>query len=78
MDLRRRTHGAGERAAAVRRRDRGGHRHADRHGRLHVPRRHAASNWARGFPQWFDDVFERITDLGLDGPFLFPFGFILL
>jgi membrane-associated phospholipid phosphatase len=38
----------------------------------------AASAWARTLPQWFDDVFERITDLGLSGWFLFPFGFILL
>lgn len=27
----------------------------------------AATKWARGLPQWFDDVFERITDLGLGG-----------
>ena len=38
----------------------------------------AASAWARTLPQWFEDVFERITDLGLGGWFLFPFGFILL
>jgi membrane-associated phospholipid phosphatase len=38
----------------------------------------AASAWARTLPQWFDDVFERITDLGLGGWFLFPFGFVLL
>jgi len=38
----------------------------------------AASAWARTLPQWFDDVFERITDLGLSGWFLFPFGFVLL
>jgi undecaprenyl-diphosphatase len=38
----------------------------------------AASVWARTLPQWFEDVFERITDLGLGGWFLFPFGFILL
>jgi len=38
----------------------------------------AASAWARGLPQWFEDIFERITDLGLGGWFLFPFGFILL
>jgi membrane-associated phospholipid phosphatase len=38
----------------------------------------AASAWARTLPQWFEDIFERITDLGLSGWFLFPFGFILL
>ncbi len=38
----------------------------------------AASAWARGLPQWFEDIFERITDLGLSGWFLFPFGFVLL
>jgi membrane-associated phospholipid phosphatase len=38
----------------------------------------AASAWARTLPQWFEDVFERITDLGLGGWFLYPFGFILL
>jgi undecaprenyl-diphosphatase len=38
----------------------------------------AASAWARSLPQWFEDIFERITDLGLGGWFLFPFGFILL
>src|SRR5580700_5838103 len=38
----------------------------------------AASAWARTLPQWFEDVFERITDLGLGGWFLLPFGFILL
>jgi membrane-associated phospholipid phosphatase len=38
----------------------------------------AASTWARTLPRWFEDVFERITDLGLGGWFLFPFGFILL
>jgi membrane-associated phospholipid phosphatase len=38
----------------------------------------AATAWARTLPQWFEDVFERITDLGLGGWFLFPFGFILL
>jgi membrane-associated phospholipid phosphatase len=38
----------------------------------------AASAWARTLPQWFEDIFERITDLGLGGWFLFPFGFILL
>jgi membrane-associated phospholipid phosphatase len=38
----------------------------------------AASAWARTLPQWFEGIFERITDLGLGGWFLFPFGFILL
>jgi membrane-associated phospholipid phosphatase len=38
----------------------------------------AASAWARTLPQWFEDIFERITDLGLGGWFLFPFAFILL
>ena len=38
----------------------------------------AASVWARTLPQWFEDIFERITDLGLGGWFLYPFGFILL
>jgi membrane-associated phospholipid phosphatase len=38
----------------------------------------AASDWARGLPQWFEDIFEQITNFGLSGWFLFPFGFILL
>jgi undecaprenyl-diphosphatase len=38
----------------------------------------AAIAWARAQPQWFRNVFERITDLGLSGWFLFPFGFALL
>jgi membrane-associated phospholipid phosphatase len=38
----------------------------------------AASDWARGLPQWFEDVFEQITNFGLSGWFLFPFGFVLL
>jgi undecaprenyl-diphosphatase len=38
----------------------------------------AASAWARTLPQWFEDLFEWITDLGLGGWFLFPFVFILL
>jgi len=38
----------------------------------------AASSWARGLPRWFIDLFERITDFGLSGWFLFPFGFVLL
>jgi membrane-associated phospholipid phosphatase len=38
----------------------------------------AASAWARGLPRWFEDVFEEITDFGLSGWFLFPFGFVLV
>jgi membrane-associated phospholipid phosphatase len=38
----------------------------------------AATAWARAQPQWFRNVFERITDFGLSGWFLFPFGFALL
>jgi membrane-associated phospholipid phosphatase len=38
----------------------------------------AASDWALHLPHWFRGVFERITDLGLSGWFLFPFGFFLL
>ncbi len=38
----------------------------------------AASDWARHQPQWFRNIFERITDFGLSGWFLFPCGFILL
>ena len=38
----------------------------------------AANAWARAQPQWFRNVFERITDFGLSGWFLFPFGFALL
>jgi membrane-associated phospholipid phosphatase len=37
-----------------------------------------ASDWARGLPLWFTDIFEQITDFGLSGWFLFPFGFVLL
>ena len=37
-----------------------------------------AGDWARHLPRWFTDAFERITDFGLSGWFLFPFGFILL
>ncbi len=37
-----------------------------------------ASGWAHGLPPWFVATFERITDLGLSGWFLFPFGFVLL
>jgi membrane-associated phospholipid phosphatase len=38
----------------------------------------AASDWARGLPQWFEDIFEQITNFGLSGWFLFPFGFAFL
>jgi membrane-associated phospholipid phosphatase len=38
----------------------------------------AASDWARHLPRWFIDAFEEITNFGLGGWFLFPFGFILL
>jgi membrane-associated phospholipid phosphatase len=38
----------------------------------------AASGWARGLPPWFIALFEQITDFGLSGWFLFPFGFVLL
>jgi membrane-associated phospholipid phosphatase len=38
----------------------------------------AASSWARGLPPGFIGLFEWITDFGLSGWFLFPFGFVLL
>lgn len=38
----------------------------------------AASAWARGLPLWFNNAFEDITNFGLSGWFLFPFGFVLL
>ena len=38
----------------------------------------AASDWARHEPNWFRDMFERVTDFGLSGWFLFPLGFLLL
>jgi membrane-associated phospholipid phosphatase len=34
----------------------------------------AASNWANHEPQWFRSLFETITDFGLSGWFLIPFG----
>ena len=37
-----------------------------------------ASEWARHEPNWFRDMFEKITDFGLSGWFLFPLGFLLL
>ncbi len=38
----------------------------------------AASAWARMLPRWFVDAFEEITNFGLSGWFLFPFGFVVL
>lgn len=38
----------------------------------------AASAWARTLPRWFVDAFEQITNFGLGGWFLFPFGFVVL
>jgi undecaprenyl-diphosphatase len=38
----------------------------------------AASTWANHEPYWFRDAFEKITDFGLSGWFLFPFGFGVL
>jgi undecaprenyl-diphosphatase len=37
-----------------------------------------AIDWARHEPHWVRDLFERITDFGLSGWFLFPLGFLLL
>jgi membrane-associated phospholipid phosphatase len=37
-----------------------------------------AIDWARHEPNWMRDLFERITDFGLSGWFLFPLGFLLL
>jgi membrane-associated phospholipid phosphatase len=37
-----------------------------------------ASDWARHEPSWFRAAFEEITNFGLGGWFLFPFGFVLL
>lgn len=37
-----------------------------------------ASGWAGREPQWFRRVFEDITNFGLGGWFLFPFGSVLL
>jgi membrane-associated phospholipid phosphatase len=33
-----------------------------------------ASDWARAEPSWVRDFFEKITDFGLSGWFLYPFG----
>jgi undecaprenyl-diphosphatase len=38
----------------------------------------AASDWAIQQPQWFRNLFEEITNFGLSGWFLIPFGFIVL
>jgi membrane-associated phospholipid phosphatase len=38
----------------------------------------AATDWARQLPSWFRDDFESITNFGLSGWFLFPFGFVIL
>jgi membrane-associated phospholipid phosphatase len=38
----------------------------------------AASDWARHLPRRFIGVFEKITDFGRAGWFLFPFGFALV
>jgi undecaprenyl-diphosphatase len=37
-----------------------------------------ASAWALDEPQWFRDLFEKITDFGLSGWFLIPSGFVVL
>ena len=38
----------------------------------------AASDWARRRPQWLLDAFEQITNFGLAGWFLVPFGIVLI
>jgi undecaprenyl-diphosphatase len=38
----------------------------------------AASEWARRLPLWFTGAFEEITNFGLSGWFLFPFGVVLV
>jgi undecaprenyl-diphosphatase len=38
----------------------------------------AASEWARRLPAWFTGAFEEITNFGLSGWFLFPFGLVLV
>jgi membrane-associated phospholipid phosphatase len=37
-----------------------------------------AIDWARHEPNWLRELFERITDFGLSGWFLFPLGYLLL
>ena len=53
-------------------------RHAHRCRCLDVPPRCRGERLGAPLPQWFRDAFERITNFGLSGWFLFPFGFILL
>jgi membrane-associated phospholipid phosphatase len=38
----------------------------------------AATDWALHRPSWVRNAFEEITNLGLSGWFLFPFGFVIL
>src|SRR5262249_7121148 len=38
----------------------------------------SALDWARNEPHWFRGAFEKITQFGLSGWFLFPCGFVLL
>lgn len=38
----------------------------------------AAADWARHEPQWFRNAFQQITNFGLSGWFLYPFGSIVL
>lgn len=38
----------------------------------------AASEWALHAPSWFIAPFEEVTDLGLSGWFLIPFGIVIL
>jgi membrane-associated phospholipid phosphatase len=38
----------------------------------------AATDWALQRPSWVRNAFEEITNFGLSGWFLFPFGFIIL
>jgi undecaprenyl-diphosphatase len=38
----------------------------------------AASDWANHLPQWIKSLFESITNFGLSGWFLIPFGLVLL
>jgi membrane-associated phospholipid phosphatase len=37
-----------------------------------------AIDWVRHEPNWVRNLFERVTDFGLSGWFLFPLGFLLL
>jgi len=38
----------------------------------------AASDWALNLPRWFIDLADEITNFGLSGRFLYPFGFTVL